>query len=78
MLPELSRGPFVVIVVALQSFLPKSCPLIFDSIIQPVLMVDFYHTGCQVELVVLFFGIETVIGIEMVMNLHHSLLRQKS
>src|ERR1043165_5145505 len=45
---------------------------------QPVLIVDFYHTGCQVELVVLFFGIETVIGIEMMMNLHHRLLQRKS
>src|SRR3954463_217764 len=52
--------------------------LVFDSIIQPVLIVDLYHTGCQVELVVLFVGIETVFGIEMMMNFHHRLLRQKS
>lgn len=56
----------------------KSYPFILDSIVQPVLIVDFYHTGCPVELVVLFFGIETVIGIEMMMNLYHRLLRQKS
>ena len=52
--------------------------LVFDSIVQPVLIVDFYHTGCQVELVVLFFAIETVIGIEVMMNLHHRLLWRKS
>src|SRR3954463_14489460 len=34
--------------------------------------------GCQVELVVLFLGIESVIGIKMMMNLHHRLLRRKS
>src|SRR3954469_7035727 len=56
----------------------KSCPLIFDSIVQPVLIVDFYHTGCQVELVVLFVAIETVIGVEMMMNLDHRLQRRKS
>src|SRR3954470_2629223 len=56
----------------------KSYPFIFAFTIQPVLIVDFYHTGCQVELVVLFFGIETVIGIEMMMNLQPRLLRRKS
>src|SRR3954466_13001294 len=63
---------------ALQSFCLHHVLLVFDSIIQPVLIVDFYHTGCQVELVVLFVGIETVFGIEMMMNLHHRLLRRKS
>src|SRR3954466_13635125 len=52
--------------------------LVFDSIIQPVLIVVFYHIGCQVELVVLFVGIETVFGIEMMMNFHHRLLWRKS
>src|SRR3954465_15406951 len=52
--------------------------LVFHSIVQPILIVDFYHTGCQVELVVLFVAIETVIGIEMMMNLHHRLLWRKS
>src|SRR3954469_7662951 len=56
----------------------KSYPFILASVVQPVLIVDFYHTGCQVELIVLFFGIETVIGIKMMMNLHHRLLRRKS
>src|SRR3954466_3548003 len=42
------------------------------------LIVDFYHTGCQVELVVMFVGIETMFGIDMMMNLHHRLLRRKS
>src|SRR3954471_5108916 len=58
--------------------LSKSYPFILASIVQPVLIGYFYHTGCQVELVVLFFGIETVIGIEMMTNLHHRLLRRKS
>src|SRR3954471_12266230 len=44
--------------------------LVLESILQPVLIVDFYHTGCQVEIVVLFVGIETVFGIEMMMNLY--------
>ena len=68
----------VIIASALLSFLPSSCLVILESIMQPVLIVDFYHTGCQVELVVVFVAIETVIGIKMMMNLHHRLLRQKS
>src|SRR3954468_22454880 len=57
-------------------FLLKSYSFILASIVQPILIVYFfYRTGCQVELVVLFFGIETVIGIEMMTNLHHRLLR---
>ena len=77
MLPDLLRV-FYNHCLRIIIFPPSACLVILKSIIQPVLIVDFYHTGCQVELVVLFFGIETVIGIEMMMNLHHRLLRQKS
>ena len=77
MLPDLFCVSLI-IAFALLSFPPLSCLVILESIVQPVLIVDFYHTGCQVELVVLFVAIETVIGIEVMMNLHRRLLRRKS